>query len=137
MSHRACLPARRRNFVVTVDLAPKAELVKHRHERHAALGQAVLHFRRYLGVLDALDDAVGDQTSQRGGERLVSGGRELALQLVVARRAVQVQAEQNWQLALALYQGECLRETSVLDAVAREHDPLFCPCHGSFLYALH
>ena len=85
----------------------------------------------------ALDDAVGDQTSQRGGERLVSGGRELALQLVVARRAVQVQAEQNWQLALALYQGECVRETSVLDAVAREHDPLFCPCHGSFLYALH
>ena len=58
MSHRACLPARRRNFVVTVGLAPKAELVKHRHERHAALGQAVLHFRRYLGVLDALDDAV-------------------------------------------------------------------------------
>lgn len=117
-------------------LAPKAELVKHRHERHAALGQAVLHPWRHLRVLDALDEAVGDQTPQRGGERLVGGGRELALQLVVARRAVQVQAEQNRQLVLALYQGERLRETSVLDAVAREHDPLLRPCHGSFLHAL-
>ncbi len=45
-------------------------------------------------------------------------------------------AEQNWQLVLALYQGERVRKASVLDAVAREQNPLFCPCHGSFLYTL-
>lgn len=79
-------------------LAPKTELIKHWHERQAALGQAVLHLRWYLGVLNALDKTIGDQTSQRRGERLVSSRRKLAFELVVARRAVQVQAEQNWQL---------------------------------------
>lgn len=117
-------------------LAPKTELIKHWHERQAALGQAVLHLRWYLGVLNALDKTIGDQTSQRRGERLVSSRCKLAFELVVVRRAVQVQAEQNWQLVLALYQGERVRKASVLDAVAREHNPLFCPCHGSFLYTL-
>lgn len=108
-------------------LAPKAELVEHWHERQATLGQTVLHLRRYLGVLDAFDKAVGDQAPQRGGERLVGGGRELAFELVVARRAVQVQAEQDRQLVLALYQGERVRKASVLDAVARERPPLSPP----------
>lgn len=79
-------------------LAPKTELIKHWHERQAALGQAVLHLRWYLGVLNALDKTIGDQTSQCRGERLVTSRRKLAFELVVARRAVQVQAEQNWQL---------------------------------------
>lgn len=108
-------------------LAPKTELIKHWHERQAALGQAVLHLRWYLGVLNALDKTIGDQTSQRRGERLVSSRRKLAFELVVARRAVQVQAEQNWQLVLALYQGERVRKASVLDAVAREQTPSFAP----------
>lgn len=82
-------------------LAPKTELIKHWHERQAALGQAVLHLRWYLGVLNALDKTIGDQASQRRGERLVSSRRKLAFELVVARRAVQVQAEQNWNIRTA------------------------------------
>lgn len=116
-------------------LAPKTELIKHWHERQAALGQAVLHLRWYLGVLNALDKTIGDQTPQRRGERLVSSRRKLAFELVVARRAVQVQAEQNWQLVLAFYQENAYAKP-VFSMPLRANTTPLLPLPCGLLYAL-